>query len=254
MYLLPFFLNSGKRKKSIFAKNFQQCIHPMRGECLHKSLWNIEALLLLTISVFGLFMFGYVYIGIVLLKCEWNNAFFFTTCAGLFVLIWVVFLQRNYFYEDEIVVLFPLRPFKRKVMIRYEDIAHVDYKSSQGIYACYEALEYVLARSDKSRQRYIKNVCYGWLGVFFPIRSKRLMLLLKFLKQKGCPIRREYDDIYSRRVAAAFGPDGEAARVPREEIDLARKREWPSRLISIAVLLLIIASVVAFWLWVETHL
>lgn len=226
----------------------------MRGECLHKSLWNIEALLLLTISVFGLFLFGYVYIGIGLLKCEWNNAFFFTTYAGLFVLIWVVFLQRNYFYEDEIVVLFPLRPFKRKVMIRYEDIAHVDYKSSQGIYACYEALEYVLARSDKSCQRYIKNVCYGWLGVFFPIRSKRLMFLLKFLKQKGCPIRREYDDIYSRRVAAAFGPDGEAARVPREEIDLARERKWPSRLIFIVVLLVIIASVVAFWFMVENHL
>ena len=153
----------------------------MRGECLHKNLWNIEALLLLTISVFGLFMFGYVYIGIGLLKYEWNNAFFYTTYAGLFVLIWVLFLQRNYFYEDEIVVLFPLRPFKRKVMIRYEDIAHVDYKSLRG----YEALEYVLARSTKSRQIYIKNVCYGWLGEFFPIRSKRLMFLLMFLKQKG---------------------------------------------------------------------
>jgi len=164
----------------------------MRGECLHKSLWNIEALLLLTISVFGLFLFGYVYIGLGLLKCEWNNAFFFTTYAGLFVLMWVVFLQRNYFYEDEIVVLFPC--------------------------------------------------------------SKRLMFLLKFLKQKGCPIRREYDDIYSRRVAAAFGPDGEAARVPREEIDLARERKWPSRLIFIVVLLVIIASAVAFWFMLENHL
>ena len=76
---------------------------------MHKSLWNIEALLLLTISVFGLFMFGYVYIGIGLLKYEWNNAFFYTTYAGLFVLIWVLFLQRNYLYEDEIVVFFPIR-------------------------------------------------------------------------------------------------------------------------------------------------
>ena len=218
----------------------------MRNNCLHKSLWNIEYCLLLTVSIPALFVFGYVWIVIGLFKCAWSNPFVFSGLICLAVLIWVLFLQRHYYYDDEIVILFPLRPFKRKTIIRYEDIDHIDYKSSR----CYEALEYILVHSTRSHQRYVKNVCYGWLGFFVPMHSKKLMFLLKFLKQKGCPIQRPYDGLYSRRIVAAFGPDDNVERVPRAEILSSKKNECKAQVVSVIVLLLIVAAVLIFYFFI----
>ena len=79
------------------------------------------------------------------------------------------------------------------------------------------------------------------------MNTKKLMFLLKHLKQKGCPVQRHYDDLYSRRIVAAFGSGNSMVCVPRAEIVSSRNNECKSRVITVLVLFMIVLAVLIFY-------
>ena len=162
---------------------------------------------------------------------------YFLTVAILSIIGWSFFLRKSFFYQDHMVITYPLRFFKRQIRIQYEDIeAFIFYERNlEGEFLS------IITKEEESvlKKLYIKFLCSSMVSSRDWHKRMRFFYLLKFLKSEGYWIKiidRSYGfTTLEKRVELAFG-SGNSDYVRKSPSERRKKRRRDT-IITIIVLL-----------------
>ena len=132
---------------------------------------------------------------------------YFLTVAILSIIGWSLFLRKSFFYQDHMVITYPLRFFKRQIRIQYEDIEAFQFKeiALEGEFLS------IITKEEESvlRKLYIKYFCSSMVSSRDWHKRMSFFYLLKYLKSEGYWIKiidRSYGfTTLEKRVELAFG-------------------------------------------------
>lgn len=128
-----------------------------------------------------------------------KNVFYLIIASS--IVLWVCCLRVIYFYEDHLVLYYPLRPFARKRSFTYEEISSVVFCDGDSRYN----EKHLLLRMKSG----IKRSCS--IEFSSSKRGRKVPLLLRFLKRKGLRIEghnvrhNDLDDCTEARIERVFG-------------------------------------------------
>ena len=148
-----------------------------------------------------------VIIAVVLIPILWINisryVYCFTVCF-LSLLIWIHGLQCNRFFNNCLVVFFPLRLFHRKICINYEDIEKFTYKLPL---IGDDFIQAKVKNGTKFFQWFVYTICAGLVYNYSSKDPKRTYYMLKFIKSKGIPIKicEQSKSDYGKKLKRLFG-------------------------------------------------
>ena len=163
------------------------------SKCLCKSSLTIYPCVLYTVFVFGaggpIFNIG--------------ETFYYISTSTVSLLLWIIFLRKNYFFENHMLVVYPLRIIRRQIRINYRDVDCFIYNTESlgGNYLD------IIVKEGSQIVLFIRKWVFSPL---FSVRNKRkrtqLFFLLKHLKSKGSQIKinnGNYD--VENRIEMIFG-------------------------------------------------
>lgn len=149
-----------------------------KSNCLYQS----------SITIVPCFEFT-VIIAFVLIPILWINIsryVYYSTVFFLSLIIWIHGLQCNRFFNNFMVVYFPLRLFHRKILINYKNIENFTFKLPR---IGDDFIQAKIKNKSKFFQWFVYSVCAGLVYNYSSKARKRTYYLLKFLKSKGIPIK-----------------------------------------------------------------
>lgn len=131
---------------------------------------------------------------------------YFLTVAILSIIGWSLFLRKSFFYQDHMVITYPLRFIQRQIRIQYEDIEAFIFheRNLEG-----EFLSIITKEESVLRKLYIKYFCSSMVSSRDRRKRMSFFFLLKYLKSEGYWIKiidRSYGfTTLEKRVELAFG-------------------------------------------------
>lgn len=167
-----------------------------KSNCLYQS----------SITIVPCFEFT-VIIAIVLIPILWINiskyVYYFTVCF-LSLITWIHGLQCNRFFNNCLVVYFPLRLFHRKILMNYKDIENFTYKLPR---IGDDFIHAKIKNKSKFFQWFVYSICASLVYNYSSKNRKRTYYLLKFIKSKGIPIKicGQSESDYEKKLKRLFG-------------------------------------------------
>jgi hypothetical protein len=163
---------------------------------------------------------------------------YFLTVAILSIIGWSLFLRKSFFYQDHMVITYPLRFFKRQIRIQYEDIEAFQFKeiALEGEFLS------IITKEEESvlRKLYIKYFCSSMVSSRDWHKRMSFFYLLKFLKSEGYWIKiidRSYGfTTLEKRVELAFG-SGNSDYVRKSPSERRKRRKKDIIITIIAILI-----------------
>lgn len=148
-----------------------------------------------------------VIIAFVLIPILWINIsryVYYSTVCFLSLITWIHGLQRNLFYNNCLVVYFPLRLFRRKILINYKDIENFTYKLPR---IGDDFIQTKIKNKSKFFQWFVYSICAGLVYNYSSKNRKKTYYLLKFIKSKGIPIKicGQSESDYEKKLKRMFG-------------------------------------------------
>ena len=166
---------------------------------------------------------------------------YFLTVAILSIIGWSLFLRKSFFYQDHMVITYPLRFIKRQIRIQYEDIEAFIFheRNLEG-----EFLSIITKEESVLRKLYIKYFCSSIVSSQDRHKRMSFFYLLKYLKSEGYWIKiidRSYGfTTLEKRVELAFGSGNfDYARKSPAERRKQRKKNIIIAIIAILIGLLL---------------
>ena len=163
---------------------------------------------------------------------------YFLTVAILSIIGWSLFLRKSFFYQDHMVITYPLRFFKRQIRIQYEDIEAFQFKeiALEGEFLS------IITKEEESvlRKLYIKYFCSSMVSSRDWHKRMSFFYLLKYLKSEGYWIKiidRSYGfTTLEKRVELAFG-SGNSDYVRKSPSERRKRRKKDIIITIIAILI-----------------
>lgn len=163
---------------------------------------------------------------------------YFLTVAILSIIGWSLFLRKSFFYQDHVVITYPLRFFKRQIRIQYEDIEAFQFKeiALEGEFLS------IITKEEESvlRKLYIKYFCSSMVSSRDWHKRMSFFYLLKYLKSEGYWIKiidRSYGfTTLEKRVELAFG-SGNSDYVRKSPSERRKRRKKDIIITIIAILI-----------------
>lgn len=193
------------------------------------------------------FMFQF---GMILWLCLFIARCSIFTCLICSILEIIVgcqfFLRKSYFYEDHMVVVYPLRFYFRKVIIHYNEIACFVFKVVP-----YDGEYLFLVLKDSTFQPKIFKKRLSSSRVS-PRKNGRIdfYFLLKHLKQRGCQIRTNKNYKLENRIELVFGSG--ISDYVRKSPSEKKKAYKKSRIIDIIMDIVFLLALVLSYLFVRS--
>ena len=201
---------------------------------IYESCWTINECIMGTALAFFLCVF------LLIARFSLPMYFICSTVASFFS--WQLLLRKSFFYEDYLVVVFPLRLFIRETVILYKDIRRFEFKvlriDGDYLYVTRDGASF-LQRSLSSSRVTLRN------------KKKRLKLFFffKHLKSIGYDIHTNelYSNTLEKRIEMVFGSGiTDYVRMTPEEKKKSRKKSTWNTVIFYVVYLVIM---VLCWLY-----
>lgn len=210
---------------------------------ISKSSLTVYPCVLYTALVFGicgpLFFFGVC--GHVLnLNISLSTYYISTSTVSLF--LWVISLRKTYFFDNHMLIVYPLRIFRRRISIDYGDVACFIYNTEgwEGVY---------LDVNSKEGTQFV-TFAQKWLcSSLFSVRNKKkrlqMFFLLKHLQSKGLCIKfnRCMDD-FEKRIEMIFGA-GTSHYIRKSPAEKKKARKKKIRDTIIANIIVLVVFVLA---------
>ena len=167
-----------------------------KSDCLYQSSITIVPCFELTMII------AFVLIPILWINIS-RSVYYFTVCV-LSLITWIHGLQCNRFFNNCLVVYFPLRLFHRKICINYEDIEYFTYKLPR---IGDDFIKAKIKNKYKIFQWFVYSICAGLVYNYSSKNRKRTCYLLKFIKSKGIPIKicGQSESDYEKKLKHLFG-------------------------------------------------
>ena len=175
-----------------------------------------------------------------------NLSAYYISTSTVSLFLWIIFLRKTYFFENHMLVVYPLRMFRRRIRINYEDVACFIY-NTESLGGDYLDIIY------KEGSRIIIFIRKWVYSPLFSVRNKKkrfqLFFLLKHLKSKGLCIKsnRSNDDI-EKRIEMIFGMSDThyIRKTPVEKKKVRKKRIKNTIIINIVVLVVFLLALFYF--------
>ena len=171
---------------------------------------------------------------------------YYISISTVSLFLWVIFLRKTYFFENHMLVVYPLRVFRRQISIDYGDVACFIYNtgSLEGDY---------LDIITKQGSQFIVSMRKWLYSSLFSTRNKKrrfqLFFLLKHLKSKGSLIRINNDNYdIEKRIEMIFGTDAShyIRKSPVEKKKARMKKIRDSIIADIIVLVVFVLALFYF--------
>jgi hypothetical protein len=206
---------------------------------------------------FYLLLIGTIFVGIFATELDLWIFGLTTRIATLALLvlslcIWAVLFRVCFFYQDRVVVFFPLRPYRRTEAFFYTDIESFTWESGDK-----NVLRINLKEGSRRRKQYVHQWCTASTFYWTSKRRRRFYFLLKFLYDRGCPITFKAKDEsevtrrFARRVNAMFAPEESRPSRPRHATPEEDKLEREAGIFIIAICAVMIVLFVLFVTYLE---
>jgi len=193
---------------------------------IYESWWTINDCIMGTLLAF--------YFCIFLLTAHFSLPIYFicSTVASFFS--WQLLLRKSYFYENYMVVVFPLRFFVRNIIIQYKDVRSFKFITvSGGDYL------YVTRDGVSCLRRFFSSS-------LVTLRNKKqrlkLFFLFKHLKNSGYDIctNKYYSGTLEKRIEMVFGSGNtDYVRMTPSEKIISRKKNIRNYVVFLVVLLVV---------------
>lgn len=160
--------------------------------------------------------------------------------------LWVIFLRKTYFFENHMMVVYPLRILRRRISIDYGDVVCFIFSSDslEGDY-----LDIV----SKEGTQFIVFMRKWLYSSLFSARNKKkrfqLFFLLKHLKSKGSLIKVNNDNYdIEKRIEMIFGTDAShyIRKSPAEKKKARKKKVKDTIIANIIVLVVFVLALCYF--------
>lgn len=167
-----------------------------------------------------------------------------TSTVSLF--LWIIFLRKTYFFDNHMLVVYPLRIFRRRFRIKYEDIDCFIYntESLEGNYLD------IISKEGTQFIIFVRKWLYSSL---FSDRNKKkrvqLFFLLKHLKSKGLRIKcNRCNNDFEKRIEMIFGAGAShyIRKSPAEKKKARKKKIRGTIIANFMVLVVLVLALVYF--------
>lgn len=211
---------------------------------LYKSSLTVYPCVLYTALVFG--VFGPIFFFGVCGQLNISLSIYYISTSTVSLFLWVIFLRKNYFFENHMLVVYPLRIVRRRIRINYEDVACFIYNTESlgGVYLD------MISKEGSRINIFIRKWVYSPL---FSVRIKRkrfqLFFLLKHLKSKGVRIKSDRcNDDTEKRIEMIFGAGAShyIRKSPAEKKKAHKKKIRDTIIANIIVLVVLVLALFYF--------
>jgi len=213
---------------------------------ISKSSFTVYPCVIYTAFVFGIFgpIFVFGVCGHVFNISSSLYYYIFSSTVSLF--LWVISLRKTYFFEDHMLVVYPLRILRRRISIDYGDVACFIYstESLEGDYLD------IISKEGSQFIIFMRKWLYSSL---FSVRNKKkrlqLFFLLKHLKSKGSQIKIKNDNFdIEKRIEMIFGASAShyIRKTPAEKKKARKKKIRDTIIVEVIVLVVFVLSLFYF--------